>query len=63
MGHCILAKKNNLQVFFFRNVLKNLLSAYIENTLNGEKSIEISVNYETTLKKTLDPILPLDRSH
>jgi hypothetical protein len=46
-----LPKKNNLQILFFRNLEKNLLSAYMEKTLNGEKSIEIkhiSVNLQTT---------------
>jgi hypothetical protein len=40
-------RKNNLQILFFSKIEKNLLSAYMENTLNGKKSVEmkyISVN-------------------
>jgi hypothetical protein len=33
--------KNNVQVLFFNNLEKNLLSAYMENSLNGEKSDKI----------------------
>jgi hypothetical protein len=46
-----LPRKNNLQILFFRNLEKKLLSAYMDNTLNGEKSDEIkhiSVNFRTT---------------
>ncbi len=45
-----LARKNNLKIKF-SEILKKLLSAYKENTLNGEKSIEImhiSVNFRTS---------------
>jgi hypothetical protein len=35
-------RKNNLQILFFSNLEKNLLTAYMENTLNGEKSVKIN---------------------
>jgi hypothetical protein len=30
-------KMNSFQLLFFRYLFKNMLSAYMENTLNGEK--------------------------
>ncbi len=42
--------KIHVQILFFSNIEKNLLSAYMENTLNGEKSVKIkhiSVNNRT----------------
>jgi len=51
-GIIYLRRKNDWQILFFRNLeKKKLLSAYMENMLNGEKSIDIkqiSVNYHTT---------------
>ncbi len=48
-------RKNNLQLFFFKNLLKKkILSAYMEITLNGEKCIKIehiSVNMRSTWDK------------
>ncbi len=42
LGPIYWPRKNNLQVFFFLpNLEQNQLSAYMENTLNGEKSIEM----------------------
>jgi hypothetical protein len=43
MGHYIRASKEQ-QILFFRNLEKNLFSEFMENTLKGEKSIEISVS-------------------
>jgi hypothetical protein len=43
-------RKNNFQILFFSNLEKNELSAYMENTLNYEKSVKIkhiSVNNRT----------------
>jgi hypothetical protein len=34
-------RKNKLQILFFNNLEKNLLSAYMENTPDGEKSVKI----------------------
>ncbi len=36
--------KNNLQILFFNNLEKNLLSAYMENLLNGKKVIKLSIS-------------------
>jgi hypothetical protein len=58
-GIIYLPRKNNLEILFFRNLEKNLLSAYMENTLNGKKSNEIkhiSVNFGKKRKKILDPL-------
>jgi len=47
--------EEKLSTFIFQiSFFKNILSAYMENPLNGEKSIKIehiSVNNGTTLKK------------
>ncbi len=41
MGHYNCPRKNNLQILFFCKLEKNLLSTYMENTPNGEKSVKI----------------------
>jgi hypothetical protein len=41
MGHYNCPRKNNFQILFFCKLEKNLLSAYMENTLNREKSVKI----------------------
>ncbi len=46
-------RKNHLQILFFSSLEKNVLSAYMENTLYGEKSVKtehISVNNRTPWK-------------
>ncbi len=51
-GIIYLPRKKTTRKFYFLEILKkNLLSAYMENTLNGEKSNEIkhiSVKFRTT---------------
>jgi hypothetical protein len=40
-----LPRKNNLQILFFRNLgKKTLLSAYLENMLNGEKVLKVRIS-------------------
>ncbi len=56
--------KDNLQIKFFRNLYKNLLSAFIENTPKGEKSIEkkhTSVNNQQYEKFVRSSLPTLDR--
>ncbi len=65
MGH-FTGLKNSFHLLFFSNLFKkySLLSAYMENTLNGEKSIKIehiSVYTGTTLKIFGTSLSILDR--
>jgi hypothetical protein len=51
MGYYTQALEEQLPNFIFHLSLKKFLSVYIENTLNGEKSIKIwhiTVNNRTT---------------
>jgi hypothetical protein len=37
-------RKTNLLLLFFSEILKKLLAAYVENTLNGEKVFKLSIS-------------------
>ncbi len=49
-------RKSNLQIKFFRNLEKNYLCAYVENTLNSEKVMKISISrlIMNNIRKVLD---------